>query len=148
MESDGLVEDTVQIKDKAESSLERLRFDLSTVAEDATLSNIPLSEIYGLDVNEDLVLNELYKAHMAKTTIQDKEIEEMADSILSKMWNCEDSISFATSLRTHGQNFRRIATRSIGELRSHRMCVLSWHNFSICSRRVGPMQFVQESVRD
>ena len=115
MESDGLVEDTVQIKDKAESSLERLRFDLSTVAEDATLSNIPLSEIYGLDVNEDLVLNELYKAHMAKTTIQDKEIEEMADSILSKMWNCEDSISFATSLRTHGQNYRRIATRSIGE---------------------------------
>ena len=56
-----------------------------------------------------------YKAHIANTTIQDKDIEAMADSILSKMWHCEDSISFATSLRTHGQNFRRIAARSIGE---------------------------------
>ena len=183
MESDGLVEDTVQIKDQPESSLERLRFDLSTVSEDTTLSNIPLSEIYGLDVNEDVVLNELYKSHITKKTIQDKDIDDMADSILSKMWNCQDSISFATSLRTHGQNFRRIAARSIGErdptdVRGVRECHLfmflcyvtqitrislenqrlnfmtntryapSWHNFSTCSRRVGPMQFGQESVRD
>ena len=59
LESDGLVEDTIQIKDQPKSSLERLRFDLATVAEDAKLVNIPLSEIYGLEVNEDIVLNEL-----------------------------------------------------------------------------------------
>jgi hypothetical protein len=113
MESDGLTEATVSIKDE-ETSIGKLRFDLKTVANDALLLNVPLSEIYGLDIGEDLILNELYKRHVLKESLDDKCVEELADSVLSKMWNCEDSIAFATSLRTHGQNFGRIALRSIG----------------------------------
>ncbi len=107
---------SVKICDVAESKLSKLRFDLSTVASNKILKSVSLSEIHGLDVSEDLVLNMLH-SHVLKSSSEDdmeKEIKNLADSIMKKKWNCEDSVLFATTLRTHGQNYRRIAARSIG----------------------------------